>query len=165
MWTRKFEHASSDFPNLEIFPKVLLCLVSCLIAYTYIMFTLGHSDIMVSQVVPGVKNPIANTRDARDVGSVLGLGRSSGGGNGNPLQYSCLERPLDREHGSYRPCICKESDVTEHSHIYMHSNITEEPGEYKWDKTEKYLFAWRMKIFLGMSCSWCITDYRMTIST
>ena len=99
MWTRKFEHASSDFPNLEIFPKVLLCLVSCLIAYSYIVFTPGHSDIMVSQVVPVVKNPIANTRDARDVGSVLGLGRSPGGGNGNPFQYSCLERPLDTEHG------------------------------------------------------------------
>ena len=75
MWTRKFEHDSSDFPNLEIFPKVLLCLVSCLTAYTYIVFIPGHSDIMVSQVVPVVKNPIADTRDARDVGSVLVLGR------------------------------------------------------------------------------------------
>ena len=43
-----------------------------------------------------VKNLPANAEDARDVGSVPGLGRSSGGGNGNPLQYSCLENPMDR---------------------------------------------------------------------
>ena len=40
-----------------------------------------------------VKNPSAN---AEDSGSMLGSGRSPGGGNGNPLQYSCLENPMDR---------------------------------------------------------------------
>ena len=39
------------------------------------------------------KNLPANARDA---GSIPGLGRSLGGGNGNPLQYSCLENPMDR---------------------------------------------------------------------
>ena len=39
----------------------------------------------------GVKNPPANAGDARDVGSISGTGRSCGGGNGDPLQYSCLE--------------------------------------------------------------------------
>jgi len=43
-----------------------------------------------------VKNPSANTGDAGDVGSIPGLGRSPGGGNGNPLQYSCLGNPMDR---------------------------------------------------------------------
>ena len=43
-----------------------------------------------------VKNLPANAGDIRDSGSVAGLGRSSGGGNGNPLQYSCLENPMDR---------------------------------------------------------------------
>ena len=41
-----------------------------------------------------VKTPAAS---AGDVGSIPGLGRSSGGGNGNPLQYSCLENPMDRD--------------------------------------------------------------------
>ena len=41
-----------------------------------------------------VKNPPANAGDA-DVGSILGLGRSPGGGHGNPLQYSCLQNPMD----------------------------------------------------------------------
>ena len=37
-----------------------------------------------------------DARDARDTGSVPGLGRSPGGGNDNPLQYFCLENPVDR---------------------------------------------------------------------
>ena len=43
-----------------------------------------------------VKNPPANAGDARDVGSIPASGRSTGVGNGNPLQYSCLENPMDR---------------------------------------------------------------------
>ena len=44
-----------------------------------------------------VKNPHANAGDIRNVGSIPGLGRSLGGGHGNPLQYPCLENPMDRE--------------------------------------------------------------------
>ena len=47
-----------------------------------------------------VKNRPANAGGARDMGSIPGLGRSPGGGNGNPLQYSRLENPMDRETGS-----------------------------------------------------------------
>ena len=43
-----------------------------------------------------VKNPPANAGDVRDRGSIPGLERSPGGANGNPLQYSCLENPMDR---------------------------------------------------------------------
>ena len=43
-----------------------------------------------------VKNPPTNAGDIRNTGSTPGSGRSSGGGCGNPLQYSCLENPLDR---------------------------------------------------------------------
>ena len=42
------------------------------------------------------KNPPAHARDARDMGSFPGWGRYPGVGNGNPLQYSCLENSLDR---------------------------------------------------------------------
>ena len=48
------------------------------------------------QVVLVVKNPPAYAGDIRDAGSIPGLGRSPGGGYGNPLQYSCLENPMDR---------------------------------------------------------------------
>ena len=49
-----------------------------------------------SQVVLGIKKPPDNSGDIRDRGSVLELGRSPGGGHGNPLQCSCLENPMDR---------------------------------------------------------------------
>ena len=58
-----------------------------------------------------VKNPLAN---AGDVGLIPESGRSPGEGNGNPLQHSCLENPMDRGvwwatvHG-----VTKESDMTE----------------------------------------------------
>ena len=42
------------------------------------------------------KESICNAGDAGDAGSTPGLGRSPGGGNGNPLHYSCLENPMDR---------------------------------------------------------------------
>ena len=60
-----------------------------------------------------VKNPLANAGDMRDAGSVPGLGRSSGGGHDNPLQYSCLENPMDR--GAQRATVhgVAESDTTE----------------------------------------------------
>ena len=49
-----------------------------------------------SQVALVVKDPPANAGDRRDTGSFLGWGRSPGGGQGNPLQHSCLENPMDR---------------------------------------------------------------------
>ena len=61
-----------------------------------------------------VKNPPSNAGDIRDVGSVPGSERAPGEGNGNPLQYSCLENPMVR--GSlmgYRSQGRKELDMTE----------------------------------------------------
>ena len=43
-----------------------------------------------------VKNPPTNAGDIRDTSSIPGSGRSPVGGHGNPLQYSCLENPMDR---------------------------------------------------------------------
>ena len=47
-------------------------------------------------MVPVVKNSPANAGDTRDAGSILGLGRCPGVGNGNPLKYPCLENSMDR---------------------------------------------------------------------
>ena len=60
-----------------------------------------------------VKNPPANAGDVRDLGSISGLGRSSGEGHGNPLQYSCLENPKNR--GAWQAMVHRvaESDTTE----------------------------------------------------
>ena len=60
-----------------------------------------------------VNNPPANARDPRDAGLIPGSGRFPGEGNGNPLQYSYLENPMDRGawwatvHG-----VAKQSDTT-----------------------------------------------------
>ena len=57
-----------------------------------------------------LKNPPANTRDAD---SIPGSGRSPGGENGNPLQYSCLGNPMDRSLVGYSLWgVTKELDVT-----------------------------------------------------
>ena len=63
---------------------------------------------MASQVMLVVKNLSANAGDTGDPGSIPGSGGSPGGGHGNPLQYSCLENPMDR--GAIRN---KEADMTE----------------------------------------------------
>jgi len=56
-----------------------------------------------SQVALVVKNPPANAGNIRDMGLIPGLGRSLGGGNGNPFQYSCLKNPMDR--GAWRVMV------------------------------------------------------------
>ena len=66
------------------------------------MFYLNRSKLSIVYSLRGfpggsvVKNLPANVGDARDAGSIPGLGRSLREGNNNPLQYSCLENPIDR---------------------------------------------------------------------
>ena len=60
---------------------------------------------------------ILPTGDSRDWGSIPGSRRSPGGGHGNPLQYPCLENPMDR--GAWRATVHggrRESDTAEHAH-------------------------------------------------
>ena len=53
-------------------------------------------QLQVCTWVSQVAHPPANAGDEEDMDSVPGLGRSPGGGNGNPLQYSCLGNPMDK---------------------------------------------------------------------
>ena len=78
---------------------ILLDLLS--LAFIYEVYVWGRElvtgIVVASQRGSVVKNPPANARDAGDEGSVPGSGRSpGGGGNGNPLHYSCRENPIDR---------------------------------------------------------------------
>ena len=61
----------------------------------------GHSG--ASQVVHVVQKPLSKAGDVRDKGSIPESGRSPGGGHRNPLQYSCLENPMDR--GAWRATV------------------------------------------------------------
>ena len=65
------------------------------------------------QVELVVKNPPADGEDVRDAGWIPGLGRSPGEVNGNPLQYSCLENPMDNGAGQATVCGVTELDTTE----------------------------------------------------
>ena len=69
-----------------------------------------------------VKNPPANSGDARDLGSIPGSGRFPGEGNGNPLQYCCLGNPMDR--GAWQATVhgVAKSDMTEHTCVCTHTH-------------------------------------------
>ena len=78
-----------------IFPTQGLNL--CLLCFLHCRQILYHWTM---EGFPGgsvVKNPLASAGDTEDTGSILGSERSPRGGNGNPLQYSCLENSIDRE--------------------------------------------------------------------
>ena len=71
-----------------------------------------------------VKNPPANAGDAGNLGSVPRLGRSHGGGHGNPIQYSSLKDPMDRR--TWRVTVVSQRDTTEcmrvHTHTHTHTH-------------------------------------------
>ena len=79
---------------------------------------------MRSQYVLVVKNPPANAEDIIDVGSIPGLGRLSGKGNGNPLQNSCLGNPMDR--GAWQATVhgvAKDgTQLSTHTHTCTHTH-------------------------------------------
>ena len=78
----------------------------CLVSWCVIVCSLAGDSV--------VKNLPAIAGYARDTGSVPGLGQSPGGGHGNPLQYSCLENPMDREAWwATVHRVEKESDMTD----------------------------------------------------
>ena len=67
-----------------------------------------------------IKNPPAKAGDTRDAGSIPGMGRSAGVGNGNLLQYSCLENSNgQRSQAGYSPWDCKELDTTEQLSVHV----------------------------------------------
>ena len=83
------------------------------------------------QVVIVVKNLSASAGDVRDMSLIPGLGRSSGEGHGNPLQYSCLENPVDR--GAWQATVhrveksraqLKQLSMHAHTHAGMWTRVT-----------------------------------------
>ena len=64
-----------------------------------------------SQTALVVKNSLVNAGDTRDAGSIPGSGRSPGKGNGNSLQYCCLENSMDR--GAWQAIVHKDLNMTE----------------------------------------------------
>ena len=75
--------------------KTILFMHLCIYALSQIpcYFNLQFIEKISSQIHHHLKNLPANAGDKRDAGSTCGMGRSPGGGNSNPFQYSCLENP------------------------------------------------------------------------
>ena len=63
----------------------------------FVFQSISYRHYVAYQVTLMVRNLPVNAGDTRDAGSIPGLGRFPGEGNGNPLQDSCLENPVDRE--------------------------------------------------------------------
>ena len=77
--------------------------------------------MILYMVFPGGSDGEASVYNAGDLGSIPGSGRFPGEGNGNPLQYSCLENPMDG--GAWCRLLSmgsKESDMTERLHLLTH---------------------------------------------
>ena len=72
---------------------------------------------MLTEDFPGGSDSKASVYNAGDLGLIPGLGRFPGEGNGNPLQYPCLESPMDG--GAWCPWGRKESDTTERLHLHF----------------------------------------------
>ena len=75
---------------------LLLNTLEVAVGFLIVLFFIVHNYLTASQVALVVKNLPSSVGDIRDVGSIPELGRSFGGGHGNPFQCSCLENPMDR---------------------------------------------------------------------
>jgi len=76
-----------------------------------------------------VNNPPANSRDSRHAVYISELGRSSGVGNGNSLQYSCLENSMERGAWQNTAWGRKESDLTDCTHTHTHTHTLKKYAE------------------------------------
>ena len=96
-----------------------------------------------------VKNPLANAGDLRDAGSIPGLGRSAEEEHGNPLQYSCLENPMDR--GPWWAAVHKVTESrTRLKQPSMHACIGEgngNPLHYSYLENPRDRGAWWTAIY------------------
>ena len=93
--------------------------------------TSSYSSNWASQVALLVKNLPTGARDRRNAGSFPGLGRSPGKGHGNPLQYSCLKKPIDRRAWQVAVHGIAESDTNEATkHSHMHISISGKDSGY-----------------------------------
>ena len=92
-----------------------VCMHACMCAYIPLFFFFFLSRIVNSmsllQGASLVAQLVESACNAGDPGSIPGEGRSPGEGNGNPLQYSCLENPRDRRAGRFQSLRSQESDM------------------------------------------------------
>ena len=116
-------HEKIAFPQVISFLLYISCLqenkiedyIGCGIIIDDFYPLYKHKDF------PGSSDGKASVYNVGDLGLIPGSGRFPGEGNGNPLQYSCLENPMDG--GAWCPWGCKESDMTKRLHDFTHLSI------------------------------------------
>ena len=98
---------------------------------------------------------------AEDKDSVPWQGRSPGGGNGNPLQYSCLEYSMERSLGGYSPWGCKAADTTQPLGVHAFG--------HKSDCQIQRLFQYRWPLLVSMETAQAMSiikdGFEATIAT
>ena len=91
-----------------------VCMHACMCAYIPLFFFFLSRIVNSMSLLQGaslVAQLVESACNAGDLGSIPGEGRSPGEGNGNPLQYSCLENPMDRRAGRFQSLRSQESDM------------------------------------------------------
>ena len=99
-------NSQTPVSTLKIMGAIARCILSAPCSFrksTYFQGSLGSPHLLKVTEFPGGSEVKASACNAGDLGSTPGLGRSPGEGNGNPLQYSCLENPMDR--GAWRATV------------------------------------------------------------
>ena len=119
---------------------------SCLLTLVLCIWVLLHrcTGFPGGAVVPNLPT---SAGAAGDEGSIPGAGRSPGEGNGNPFQYSCLDKNGQRSLLGYSPWGHKESDMTEHfTHTHTHTHTHSSPTYYDFD-VFFYIFMFILLLF------------------
>ena len=118
---------------IEFVTVLLLCVCVCVCVCVYVLFWFFNWlqsmwDLGPPRWMHLVKSLPAKAGHTRDLGSIPGSRRFPGGGNGNPLQYSCLEDSVDR--GAWRASQWsrEESDLTEQAHTSLAGILVPQPG-------------------------------------
>ena len=113
--------------------------LTCYMCLNIVKLLCFHTDQQLRVLVWVVKNSPANPGDIQEVSLIPGWERSPGGGHGDPLQYSCLENPMDSQRSlvGYSPWGREESDTTERLHFHL-------PALEKEMATHSSVLAWRI---------------------
>ena len=126
--------------NLPLF----ICLLLSSQSELHILMKMVNEQLLIlkklraSQVALGVRILPASAGRVRDTGLIPGSGRSPRGGHGNPLQYSCLENPMDRGTGGLQSIASQldRTEETQHTHARKLNSMNKSS---KWFKVKKII--------------------------
>ena len=149
--THKFISTSEIYSKHTVF-------ITCQILYRY---RYGYRYIWAPKVALVVKKTTANAGDIRNMGLIPGLGRSPGGGHDNPLQYSCLENPMDR--GAWWATVYRVTKSqtqlkhlsTNHREVKQLAWSHRADAQWNWNWNPSWLTPEPMFVIMTLLCLFC----------